>query len=46
MVTVTVTISGGPKNSIYNELVKKLGREPTAAELKQEVKRIIKGATP
>jgi len=42
MITVTVTWSNPNPNTIWNQLAKRLGREPTNAEAVEEVKRILR----
>jgi hypothetical protein len=39
----TVTWTNGNPNSIWNQLAKRLGRQPTNAEAIAEVKRILRG---
>ena len=41
MLSVNVTVTNKNPNTIWNKLTAKLGREPTNAEAKQEVLRII-----
>ena len=41
MISVTVTWSNGNPNTIWNRLAARLGREPTNAEAKAEVLRIL-----
>ncbi len=41
---VTFTVQNDNPGTIWNKLAEKLGREPTATEARQEVKRIIAGA--
>lgn len=40
---VTVTFTNDNPNTIWNQLAKRLGREPTNAEAAAEVRRILKG---
>lgn len=40
---VNITFTNKNPNTIANKLAAKLGREPSNAELKQEVTRILKG---
>lgn len=44
MITVTVTVRNDNPNTIWNRLAAKLGREPTNAEAKAEVLRILRDA--
>lgn len=37
---VILTVTNNNPNTVYNKLKEKLGREPTSAELKDDVKRI------
>ena len=41
MITITTTWRNDNPNTIWNQLAKKLGREPTNAEATAEVKRIL-----
>ena len=41
MIQVAVTWTNNNPNTIWNRLTAKLGREPTAAEAKAEVQRIL-----
>jgi hypothetical protein len=38
---ITFTVTNKNHNTIYNKLAAKLGREPTAQEVKEEVNRIL-----
>jgi hypothetical protein len=42
-ITTTTTWTNPNPNTIWNQLAKRLGREPTNAEAIAEVKRILKG---
>ena len=41
---ITFTVTNNNPNTIYNKLAAKLGRNPTSAECKAEVKRILSEA--
>lgn len=41
MMAVSVTWTNRNPNTIWNKLARKLGREPTSAEVTAEVKRIL-----
>jgi hypothetical protein len=41
---VTITWTNSNPNTIWNRLARQLGREPTAAEVTAEVKRILREA--
>ena len=43
-IKVSITHRNDNPNTIYNVLKRKLGREPTAAEVKAEVQRILREA--
>lgn len=41
MIAVTVTVTNNNPSTIYNVLARKLGREPTNAECRDEIHRIL-----
>lgn len=41
---VTITFHNGNPNTIWNRLAARLGREPTHAEARDEVRRILREA--
>lgn len=44
MMTVNITWTNRNPNTIWNRLAERLGREPTHAEVKAEVQRILREA--
>ena len=44
MININITVTNNNPNTIANRLAEKLGRQPTNAELRDEVKRILKEA--
>ena len=44
MININITVTNNNPNTIANRLAEKLGRKPTDAELRDEVKRILKEA--
>jgi hypothetical protein len=46
MFTVKITWHNANPNTIWNRLTVKLGREPTSAEVKAEVRRILSESRP
>lgn len=45
MIAVNITFTNNNPNTIWNRLAAKLGREPTSAEARDEVKRIMSETT-
>lgn len=41
MIKITITVTNDNPNTIWNQLAKRLGREPTNAEAADEVKRLL-----
>ena len=46
MINITVTVHNAGPHTIWGKLAAKLGREPTNKEVFDEIRRILRDATP